>query len=242
MLSVHLKGLSLSYRSCSWKDLPTPETALEWFSELQAGWVHDGDPKKPHAKLASEKCSAGFFLCKRVLKYGNLREILAACIVRQLQMHISVLDIDGVYGAPNSSITLAADVARLLGVPNYIVEKGPKDANGKDTMIFKDDDPIPAGSVLLQIEELITVAGSAMMATEAIMLGNPYPVKFAPFVGVLVYRPPALFRCLPDGRQIVAFIERQVDAWDPSVCPLCKQGSVPLPPKTNWAELTGQIM
>lgn len=219
--------------------LPSPEDVLEWFSILEAGWVHDGDPKKPHAKLASGKCSTGFFLCKRVLKYGNLREILAACIVRRLQKHIDVLDVDGVYGAPYSSITLAADVARLLGIPNYIVEKGPKDANGKDTMIFKDDDPIPAGSVLLEVEELITVATSVTSATQAIVQGNPYPVKFAPFVGVLVHRPPEIVRCLSDGREIIPFIERRVDAWDPSVCPKCKEGSVPLPPKTHWAELTG---
>ncbi len=32
--------------------LPTPEDALEWFSILEAGWIYDGNPAHPHAKLA----------------------------------------------------------------------------------------------------------------------------------------------------------------------------------------------
>lgn len=96
--------------------------------------------------------STGFFLCKRVLKFGNLREILGACIIERLEKAGLVRGfVKGVFGVPYSSITLAADVARLLCVPNYIVEKGPKNDSGKDTMVFKDDDPIPAGSVLLQV-------------------------------------------------------------------------------------------
>lgn len=221
------------------RHLPSEEDVLEWFAVLQAGWAHNGDPKKPHAKLHSGKCSTGFFLCKRVLKYGNLREILAACIVERLEETGLVRGfVKGVFGAPYSSITLAADVARLLCVPNYIVEKGPKDANGKDTMVFKDDDPIPAGSVLLQVEELITTSDSAMMAKEAIVRGNPHAVRFSPFIGALVHRPPEINRKLPDDRIIVPFIEKQVEAWWPADCPLCKQGSKPLPPKTHWAELT----
>jgi hypothetical protein len=62
-------------------------------------------------------------------------------------------------------------------------------------------------------------------------------VTFTPQVGVLVHRPAEIVRELPDGRTIVPFIERQVDAWEPADCPLCKQGSIPVAPKTNWAEL-----
>jgi len=45
-------------------------------------------------------------------------------------------------------------------------------------------------------------------------------------------------RALPDGRVIMPFIERQVDACEPADCPLCAQGSIPLSPKgDNWAKL-----
>jgi hypothetical protein len=216
--------------------LPTPEDVLEWFKVLRAGWIHDGDSKKPHAKLHSGKCSTGFFLCKKVLAYGNLREILAACIIRELK-NAGLGKVDGVFGSPYSSILLAGDVGRLLGVKTYVPEKDPSDLTCK-RMLFKPDDPVPEGSVLLQIEELVTTFDSGEATKQAIIAGNPYPVTFSPFVGVLVHRPPKIVRGLPDGRVIVPFIERQVDACNPADCPLCKQGSVPLSPKTNWAELT----
>jgi len=216
--------------------LPSEEEVLGWFEIMRAGWVHNGDPKKPHAKLHSGKCSDGFFLCKRVLAHGNLREILAACIKDRLRK--AGLDkIDGVFGSPYSSILLAGDVGRLMGVPTYVPEKDPLDPAGK-RMLFKADDPIPEGAVLLQIEELVTTFDSGEAAKQAIIIGNPYPVKFAQFVGVLVHRPPKIVRELPDGRTIVPFIERQVNAWEPGKCPRCKEGSKSLPPKTNWAELT----
>jgi len=220
-----------------WSLLPEPKEAMEWFGALKAGWVHDGDPKKPHAQLASKKCSTGFFLVKKVLGFGNLREILAACIIKELRK-VGLGKVDGVFGSPYSSILLAGDVGRLLGVKTYVPEKDPCNVAGK-LMLFKPDDPVPEGSVLLQIEELMTTSGSCMETKQAIVAGSPYPVVFAPFVGVLVHRPPKIVHELSDGRKIVPFIEKQVDAWDPPDCPWCKQGSIPLPPKgENWAKLT----
>lgn len=215
--------------------LPTPEEVLEWFKAFRAGWVHSGDPKKPHAKLHSGKCSTGFFLCKKVLAYGNLREILAACMIEELH-RAGLGKVDGVFGSPYSSILLAGDIGRLMGAKTYVPEKDPSDTTGKH-MLFKPDDPAPEGSVLLQIEELVTTFDSGDATKAAIIAGNPYPVTFAPFVGVLVHRPPEIVRALPDGRTLVPFIERQIDAWNPADCPLCKLGSIPLSPKTNWAEL-----
>ena len=216
--------------------LPGPEDVLEWFKLLGAGWVYDGDPEKPHAKLHSGKCSTGFFLCKKVLAYGNLREILAACIIYELRK-AGLKKVDGVFGSPYSSILLAGDVGRLLGVKTYVPEKDPTDSDGKH-MLFKTDDPIPEGSTLLQIEELVTTFDSAEATKQAMIANHPYPLSFAPFVGVLVHRPPKIVRVLPGGCTIVPFIEKQVDAWEPPDCPLCKQGSVPLSPKTNWTKLT----
>lgn len=218
--------------------LPKPEEVLEWFRLLQAGWVHSGDSVKPHALLHSGKHSNGFFLCKRVLSRGTLREILAYSMIHELY-EAGLEEVHGVFGSPYSSILLAGDIARLLGdgVKVYIPEKDPKDPTGK-AMIFKGDDPVPEGAVLLQVEELVTTFDSGEAAKQAIIVGNPCPVIFSPLVGVLVHRPPVLNRILPDGRKLVPFIEKQVAAWDPADCPLCKAGSKVVPPKTKWAELT----
>lgn len=225
------------FRLAGLATLPSPDDVLGWFKILQAGWVHDGDPKKPHAILHSGKCSTGYFLCKKVLKCGNLREILAACMIVTLRK-AGLKRVDGVFGSPYSSILLAGDIARLLEVPVYVPEKDPKDPAGK-RMLFKPDDPIPEGSVLLQIEELVTTFDSGAATKGAIARDNPYPVGFVPFVGVLIHRPPKIERKLLDGRMIVPFIEKQVDAWEPADCPLCKAGSAALAPKgENWAKLT----
>lgn len=215
--------------------LPPPEQVLSWFELLRAGWVHNGNPKKPHAQLHSGNCSTGFFLCKKVLAHGNLREIIAACIIRELRK-AGLKKVDGVFGSPYSSILLAGDVGRLLRVKTYVPEKDSSDKKGK-RMVFKPDDPVPKGSVLLQIEELATTFDSGDATKKAIVAGNPYPITFAPFVGVLVHRPSKIVHKLPDGRAIVSLIEHKVDNWAPADCPLCAQGSVPLSPKTNWAEL-----
>lgn len=221
-------------------NLPGPEQVLEWFAVLEAGWVHNGDKTKPHALLRSGKHSTGYFLCKRVLKYGNLREILAACMLRDLReaMGSHLASIGGVFGSPYSSILLAGDIARLLNVPAYVPEKGPKGDDGEDTMVFKADDPIPGGTCLLQVEELVTTWTSGEKTKRSVITGNPNPVNFVPFVATLVHRPPELNRLLLDGRTIVPFIARQVDAWEPEECPLCKAKSVALAPKANWAALT----
>jgi hypothetical protein len=216
-------------------NLPSPEDVLEWFKLFRAGWVYPGDPSHAHATLHSGKHSNGFFLCKRLLSFGNLREIIAACINAELRK-AGLGKVDGVYGSPYSSILLVGDVSRLLGVKAYVPEKDPSDPKGKK-MIFKPDDPAAEGSVLLGIEELVTTFDSGEATKAAMIAGNPYSVTFAPQVGVLVHRPPEIVRALPDGRTIVPFIERQVDAWDPEKCPLCAAGSKAVLPKTNWAQL-----
>jgi orotate phosphoribosyltransferase len=216
--------------------LPTPEEVLEWFMLLEAGWVYPNNPAHAHAILHSGKHSNGFFLCKKVLAYGGLREILAACMIQKLRK-AGLGKVDGVFGSPQSSILLSGDIGRLLGVKTYVLEKDSSDPTGKK-MIFKGDDPAPAGSVLLQIEELVTTWSSGGSSADAFVAGNPFQVTFAPQVGVLVHRPPKIERKLTDGRILVPFIERQVDAWDPADCPLCKAGSVAITPKgKNWATL-----
>jgi hypothetical protein len=36
----------------------------------------------------------------------------------------------------------------------------------------------------------------------------------------------------------LVLFEKQIGSWDREDCPLCKNGSAPITPKGNWAELT----
>jgi len=224
---------AFNYRTLS------PEEILEWFDVLDAGWMHDGNPKSPHAELTSGKCSNGFFDCMRVLCYPNLRRILAHQLVRKLKNQGLTSDnVDVIIGSPYAAITFSGDVAYgFLKAIHGFTEKDPTPDNPKK-MVWRRM-KIPKRANVLQIEELITTSGTFKEVRRAIEEGNPEPVNFLPVVGALIHRPPKLPADYGD-RKVVALIEREVWAVEQSECPLCNAGSKRLRPKTNWEELTGK--
>lgn len=214
-----------------------PEEILHWFDLLDAGWMHDGDPKRPHAELTSGKCSNGFFDCLRVLRHPNLNEILARQLVQRLKAE-GIERVNWIIGSPYAAITFSYEVAKLLFAVHGFVEKDPNDPKGKK-MVWRRM-TIPEGATVLQIEELITTSGTFQEVRRAVEAGNPDPVIFLPVVGALVHRPPKL-PVTYDGRRVTALVEKEIWAVDPSECSLCKQGSKRVRPKTHWAELTGKV-
>ena len=212
------------------------EEILKWFDLCDAAWVHDGDPKKPHAELTSGMCSNGFFDCMRVLKYPYLAEILAKQLVRKLEDWGKIRP-DWVIGSAYAAITFSYEVAKALGAIHGFVEKDPSDPKGKKMLWARMK--IPAGANVLQVEELITTSGTFKEVQRAVEEGNGEPVNFPPVVGVLVHRPPKLPADYGD-RKVIAVIEKEIWAVDPKDCPLCKAGSLRYRPKTHWKELTGK--
>lgn len=216
-------------------DLPL-EGIMRWFEQCDAAWVHDGDPKKPHAELTSGKCSNAFFDCLRVLRHPNLCQILANQLFRKLQA-FGIKEADWVVGSAYAAITFSYEVAKLFGATHGFVEKDPKDPDGKRMLWSRMT--IPAGARVLQVEELITTIGTTREVRRAVLEGNAEkPVNFLPVVGVLVHRPPKLPAAYGDF-QVIAVIEKEVWAVDPP-CDLCKAGSARYRPKTHWKELTGK--
>ncbi|MFH1863592.1 MAG: hypothetical protein ABIJ85_01590 [bacterium] len=236
---ITLKELMLIKPEDFKKEVILIDEILSWFSLLDASWIHSGDPKDPHAELTSGWCSNGFFDCLRVLKYINLSDILADQLGKKIRKIIDYTKVDWVIGSPMAGITFAHDVARAIDAPiNMCVEKDPADPKGK-RMMWKRM-AIPEGDWVLQIEELTTTAHTLNEVERAIREGNPNPVNFLPYVGILVHRPPKLPVDYYDQRIVVALIEKEIWAVPPEECPLCKQGSKRLRPKTNWKELTGK--
>jgi len=212
------------------------EEILHWFDVLDAGWAHDGDPQKPHAELTSGKCSNAFYDCLRVLRHPNLNEILARQLTQKLKAD-GIGEVDWVIGSPYAAITFSYEVAKALGAIHWFAEKDPTDSKGKK-MVWRRM-TIPKGARVLQVEELITTSGTFKEVRRAVEQGNSEPVEFLPVVGVLIHRPPKL----PvdyDGTKIIAVIEKEVWAIEPNECPLCREGSKRLRPKSNWKELTGK--
>jgi orotate phosphoribosyltransferase len=215
-----------------------PEYVLRWFENEDAYWVYDGEPspERAHAELTSGLCSDGFFDCLLVLRYPNIAEILARQLARRLQAQ-RIEEIDWVVSSSYAAITFGHEVAKVLKAIFMLVEKDPADPKGKKMLWRRMT--IPAGSKVLQVEELITTSGTFQEVRRAVEEGNSEPVTFIPTVGTLVHRPPKL-PIEYDGRKVVALVEKEIRAFDPKECPYCKVGSPRYRPKTHWRELTGK--
>jgi len=214
------------------------EEILKWFDICDAYWMHGGNASDPHAELTSGKCSNGFFDCLRVLKYVNLSEVLANRLARKIRKTIGDQRIDWVIASPMAGITFGHDVARSLGAEVFMFTE--KDPNQKGKMLWNRM-AIPESAKVLQVEELTTTSRTLNAVREAIDSGNPNPVNWLPYIGILVHRPPKLPVLSYRDRGVISLIEKEVWAVDQSECHLCKNGSVRFRPKTHWKELTGKV-
>ncbi|MFH1656559.1 MAG: hypothetical protein ABH956_02160 [Candidatus Nealsonbacteria bacterium] len=233
-MTIQIKDLDPKF----YRDQAVHESKImEWLEECDVAWVHDGDENKPHAELTSGKCSNGYFNCSNILRHPNLCEILAVQLVFRLQRAgIIARDVDWVIGSPYAAITFSYEVAKALKAIHGFAEKDPNDLNGK-TMVWKRF-RIPRMQKVLQVEELITTSQTFVNVRQAVNSGNSNAVDFISIVATLVHRPSTLPIQYDDGVKVVSLVERKVWAVEPSKCPLCKNGSKPLRPKDNWAELT----
>ncbi|KPJ56837.1 hypothetical protein AMJ49_03795 [Parcubacteria bacterium DG_74_2] len=212
------------------------EEILEWFKICDAIWLHDGDPEKPHAKLSSGKCSNAYINCNKVLQYTNLCEILARQMILRLKANNADLA-DWVISSSYAAITFGHEVARQLGCCFGFTEKDPTDPKKKRMLWGRFE--IPKNAIILQIEELITTLDTTKEVRRAILKDNPYSVNFSPIAGTLVHRPSKL-PISYSNYEVIPSIELEIWALPSEKCHLCKAGSKPLRPKTNWKELTGK--
>lgn len=221
------------YSSLSTKTL-TERKIFQLFELYDAVWVHDGDPKRPHAELTSGLCSNGFFDCLRILRDPAQCEFLAKQLIVKLRQN-GLESADWVIGSAYAAITFSYEVARKLGSSHGFVEKDHQDPK---KMVWRRWN-IPEGSTVLQVEDLITTGQTFSEVRRAIEDGNEGKVKFLPIIGAIVHRPSKLPADY-GGIKIVSLIEEEVWAIDPKDCPLCKAGSPRLRPKPHWRELTGK--
>lgn len=226
-----------------WKDKDiTPEQVLQYFDLYEAGWTYDGEPdsKKAHAELTSGKCSNGYFNCRDLFsKNPRICAIFSGQLVKKIKERRLVGSFNWVIGSSYSAITASYEVAKILGASHGFTEteKDPTD-HKKKKQIWTGN--IPAGSRILQVEDLITTLGTSMQVREAVLKNNEeQPIEFLPYVAVIVHRPAKLPIDYGDKWEIIPLLEKEVWAVDPP-CDLCNAGSKRLRPKTHWKELTGK--
>jgi adenine/guanine phosphoribosyltransferase-like PRPP-binding protein len=216
----------------------TVEDILPWFSAVNAFWQYEGEPSldKPHAELTSGLCSGGYFDVPRVLRYPNIAEILGRQLAWRLQDSVSLGRVDWVVSSAYAAIVFGHEVAKELRAIFLNTRKDPSDPKKQ----LWQEQTIPAGSRVLQIEELITTTQTLEEVRRVVTESNTgKPVNFLPVAGTLVLRPEKL---LPEyaGKGIIGFIEREIKNYKPEECPYCAVGSPRYRPRTHWTELTGK--
>ncbi|MBI4160461.1 MAG: hypothetical protein HY506_00965 [Candidatus Yanofskybacteria bacterium] len=186
-----------------------------------------------HALLKSELHSNGFFTSKILLEPENIRQIMARQIVMRLEEK-NISKPDYVAGVPDGATELGKSVAEILGVSVAEMKK----VDGRIVLATE----IPVGSTLLLAEDFCTRGTGFTEAVLEIDKKNP-GLNFVSYNPVIINRG-GVRRIYVAGVgefKVLPVVERKIDDWDPSVCPLCRMGSKPIKPKAsdeNWRLIT----
>lgn len=216
-------------------------TSLEWigkYKEKDALWIHDGNPRRPHALLTSGKHSSGFFNSRLVIPDEALLSLAASDLAESLVLRgIDIAQIECVVGPQTGATKLSELIAREImtrtKTPCSFASPAKHTADGVKSMVFSNADlPLMQDRRVLLCEDVLSTGGSVDLAAAAVTRAGG---TILPFVLVLVNRSGL---SEGGGRKILSLIERSMPMWIPDECPLCMQGSQAIPPKgENWALL-----
>ena len=206
------------------------ENYIEVFNLCNAFWTYNG--RGPHALLTSGKHSDGYIDCSKVLKFTNLRDILAQRMVEEVLFPIigGFIEVDYIISSSMAAIPFGDGVATYLGASFIYTEK----VGGVQRLKRFD---ISSRAKILQVEELITTMKTTRQVTNAIIEKNK-SVEFVKdengkvVVLTLVHRPEKL--PVESDYRVLPLVELEIHNWTPEECPLCKAGSKALKPKENW--------
>ncbi len=164
-----------------------------------------------HFELRSGLHSDQFFQCALLLQYPRVAGEVCEALVEKIKQELGDLEIDTVIAPALGGISVGHEVGRSLGVRFIFAEK---DAEGALQMRrFK----IKEGERFLVAEDVIT-RGGRVQETVDIVEQHGGVVQA---IGVLVNRSGGKARFTAP---LVSLLEMEPVAWDPSECPLCKEG------------------
>lgn len=217
-------------------------TADDWIREYKkkdALWIHDGNPKRPHALLASGMHSNGFFNSRLVISDEVLlRDAAHNLIELFIRKNEDISKVQGIVGPQTGATKLAefmSDEIRSITGGSCFWASPAKASRGEENekvMVFNDEELrlLLKKSVLL-CEDVLTTGESVDLTTVAVKSAGG---TILPFILVLVNRSGLT---VANNKKIVALIDRPMPMWKPEWCPLCKEGSEAIRPKDNWARL-----
>jgi orotate phosphoribosyltransferase len=169
---------------------------------LDSGALMEG-----HFKLTSGRHSNRYMQCAQVLQYPQYTEKLAAHIAEKFAAE----KIDWVIGPAMGGIIVSYEVARQLKVPSIFCER----QDGK--MELRRGFKLEAGDKVLVVEDVVTTGGSVVEVMDVVRQFGAEVVG----VAVLVDRSAGK---VDFGVRTEAVLSMDIESWEGSDCPLCKQG------------------
>jgi orotate phosphoribosyltransferase len=163
-----------------------------------------------HFELRSGLHSNQFFQCALVLQYPRIAGKLCEALVEKMKSELQHLEVDTVIAPAMGGITIGHDVARALGVRFIFVEK---ENNELKLRRFK----IKESERFVVAEDVVTRGGRVQ---ETIDIVNENGGTVAA-IGILVNRSggKATFDA-----PLVSLLDIEPVTFDPTDCPLCKEG------------------
>lgn len=213
----------------------TEEAWIEAYQALDAYWLHDGKPGRPHALLTSGLHSDGFFNSKPVIADDRLLKEAAADLAELLFDAVNIWTIDRVVGPQTGATKLAEYLADAIGVRRgrecFWASPAKAETDGKKSMAFESGKPRPvSGELVLLCEDVITTGGSVSLADAATRDCG------AKTMGALVALVNRSGEQTVAGKAVLPLIGRKMSTWKTNDCPLCETGSEAIRPKEgdNW--------
>ena len=185
--------------------LITQERILEILKE--AGVLLEG-----HFLLTSGRHSNKYLQCAKVFRNTKYSEELCSALAEQFRND----GVEVVIGPAMGAVQMAYEVSRGLHCENFFAERA---QDGK--MCLRRGFEVQPGQKVLLVEDVVTTGGSVREVLELVKAAGGDVVG----IGSIVDRTGGK---IDFGVPFKAVISMEVESYEPSECPLCQEGKIPV--------------
>jgi orotate phosphoribosyltransferase len=215
---------------------------IKLYEDKGALWIHDGNPKRPHALLTSGSHSSGFFNSGIATEDPThlleaAQDLLELLLGQNFGPGINPMNVANCIIGPAKGATRLVRILseEMAGLTLRACTWASPAKADDGTMRFSAEERVRIiRTNSMFAEDVVTTGGS--VSRTALAARKAGVSLTLPFVLVIVNRSGSAKT--EDGINITALINRYLPTWTPEECPLCKAGSRAIRPKDNWAALT----
>lgn len=174
-----------------------------------------------HFLLSSGLHSPAYFQCARLLERPEVASELGRELAERLPHELRAA-IELTIAPALGGILVAHEVGRALGVRALFAERDPATSR----LALRRGFSIDPGEKALVLEDVVTTGGSLRETVGVVERSGGHVVA----AGALVHRGGEALFPSSDGPPFYTIARLDFPAYSPDVCPLCRQGSVPIKP------------